>query len=122
MNKPTRFYSKVQEKNVAKVIGGRTTPNSGATPFSKGDVVTEDWCIECKTATTAKVSMSIKREWLDKINEEAFGMGKQYAAVAFNYGPGTDNHYILDERTFKKVVELLHNADHEDEEGWQKPW
>lgn len=30
--KPTRWYSSKQEKDVAKAVGGRQTPNSGATP------------------------------------------------------------------------------------------
>ncbi len=30
--KPTRYFSSKQEKTVAKAIGGKTTPNSGATP------------------------------------------------------------------------------------------
>jgi len=121
LNKPTRFYSKKQEQAVAKVVNGRRTANSGATPFYKGDVVTNDWCIECKTATEAKASMSIKREWFSKLKEEAFGTGKHYSAVAFNYGPDTDNHYIIDEKTFKRVVELFEKEDHEDA-GWTKPW
>ena len=53
--KNTRYYSSKQEKAVAKVIGGRTTANSGATDFSgKGDILTsgnyeESFLIECKT-------------------------------------------------------------------------
>lgn len=31
--RPTRWYSTKQEKQVAKVVGGRKTPNSGATKF-----------------------------------------------------------------------------------------
>ena len=33
MNKPTRYYSKQQEKKVAKYVGGKRQPNSGATAF-----------------------------------------------------------------------------------------
>lgn len=121
MNKPTRFYSKKQETKVAKIVKGRRTANSGATAFSKGDVVNKDWCIECKTATEAKASMSIKREWFQKIREEAFGTGKSYYALAFNYGPDTDNHYIIDEKTFVRMMELFEKEDNEDA-GWQRPW
>ena len=31
--KPTRYYSKQQEKKVAKQLGGKRQANSGATPF-----------------------------------------------------------------------------------------
>lgn len=121
MNKPTRFYSKKQETKVAKIVKGKRTPNSGATPFFKGDVVNEDWCIECKTTTsTEKASMSIKKEWLQKNREEAFAMGKSYHALAFDYGDGI-NHYIIDEKTFVRMMELFEKEDNQDA-GWQKPW
>lgn len=33
MNRPTRYYSKSQEKRVARQLDGKRQPNSGATPF-----------------------------------------------------------------------------------------
>ena len=66
MNKPTRFYSNKQEKKVAKAVQGKQVANSGATPFYKGDVITDNWLIECKTSTNVKASFGIKREWLEK--------------------------------------------------------
>ena len=107
MNKPTRFYSNKQEKEVAKIVNGRKTANSGATAFSKGDVVTNEWCIECKTATTVKASFSIQREWLIKNKQEAFAMGKYYNALCFDFGPDTNRYYVIDEKTFKKLVNYL---------------
>lgn len=107
MNKPTRFYSNRQEKAVAKKVGGCQVVNSGATPFSKGDVRTDEWLIECKTATTAKASFSIKREWLDKNREEAFAMRKSYNALCFDFGNGSNRYYVVDERTFVKMKEAL---------------
>jgi len=106
MNKrPTRFYSNRQEKAVAKVIKGKQTANSGATEFKKGDVTTEDWLIECKTATTEKASFSIKRDWLDKNKEEAFAMNKSYNALCFDFGDNVSRYYIIDEKTFKEVLQ-----------------
>ena len=107
MNKPTRFYSNKQEKKVAKAIGGKQVANSGATPFHKGDVTTDSWLIECKTCTEDKKSFSIKKEWIDKNKEEAFAMRKPYQAIAFNFGPSSDNYYIIDERLFKILKEVL---------------
>ena len=107
MNRPTRFYSSQQEKKVAKVVGGKQTANSGATTFSKGDVSTEQWLIECKTCTTAKASFTIKREWFEKNREEAFAMNKDYNALCFDFGPGTNRYYVIDERMFKRLVESL---------------
>ena len=107
MNKPTRFYSNRQEKAVAKKIGGRQTANSGATTFSKGDVRTDEWLVECKTTTcSTKASFSIKKEWLEKNREEAFAMGKSYNTLCFDYGDGK-RYYIVDERTFIKMKEAL---------------
>lgn len=112
MNKPTRYYSKKQEKQVAKTVGGKIVPNSGAIKFGAGDVQTDNILIECKTCVQEKKSFSIKKEWLDKNEEEAFSVGKQYSVLAFNFGEDTDNYYVLNERAFKKFLELL-----SDEEG-----
>ena len=107
MNRPTRFYSSQQEKKVAKAVGGKQTANSGATTFSKGDVTTDEWLIECKTSTTAKASFTIHREWLHKNREEAFAMNKYYNALCFDFGNGSNRYYVIDEKTFLKMKELL---------------
>ena len=101
----TRYYSNRQERKVAKAVGGRKTANSGATDFNKGDAVTANWLIECKTCTSEKKSFTIKKDWLDKNKEEAFACRKEYNAVAFDFG-GKDNYYIIDEQTFKLLVEM----------------
>ena len=101
----TRYYSNRQERKVAKAVGGRKTANSGATDFNKGDVVTANLLIECKTCTSEKKSFTIKKDWLDKNKEEAFACRKEYNAVAFDFG-GKDNYYIIDEQTFKLLVEM----------------
>ena len=88
--KPTRYYSRRQETNVAKKLDGKVQPNSGATMFAKGDLVLDDWLIECKTKVSESQSMSIKKEWLTKNAEEAFSMGKQHSALVFNFG---EEHY-----------------------------
>lgn len=111
MNRPTRFYSNRQEKAVAKVVDGKQVVNSGATTFRKGDVTTDNWLIECKTATKEKSSFSIKRDWLDKNKEEAFAMGKLYNALCFDFGDNSQRYYILDEKTFKTVLRLFKEAD-----------
>lgn len=110
MNRPTRFYSKQQERKVAKSLGGKRTANSGATKFSKGDVVLTDWLIECKTCTELRNSFTIKREWIDKNREEAFAMHKSYSAIAIDFGDGTQ-HYLIDEKLFKELVERMNDDD-----------
>lgn len=102
----TRYYSAKQEKHVAKAVNGKRTANSGATAFSKGDISTKYFLIECKTCMDGKRSFSIKKEWLDKNAEEAFAMRKPYNALAFNFGDGTD-YFIMDEKTFKLAIKLI---------------
>ena len=105
--KSTRFFSSKQEKQVAKSIGGKVVPNSGATAFQKGDLRTDDFLIEAKTCVAEKSSFSIKRQWLEKLREEAFAMNRRHYALVFNFGPDTENHYILTEKDFKLFKELL---------------
>ena len=45
----TRYFSSKQEEYVAKLINGRTVSNSGAAKFTCGDVVSDEFIIECKT-------------------------------------------------------------------------
>lgn len=102
----TRHYSDKQEKHIAKVTDGKQIANSGATPFSKGDVRTEQFLIEAKTCVSEKQSFSIKKEWLEKNEEERFAMGKDYSALAFNFGDDV-NYYIISEKLFVKLINLL---------------
>lgn len=106
--KSTRYYSKKQENHVANLIGGRCTPNSGATNYQKGDVVSSgenSWLIECKTSMTHKQSFSIKKEWLTTTRAQAIQQGKMNYALVFNFGPNTDNYYVISERKFKEINE-----------------
>lgn len=108
MNKnSTRYFSSKQEKQIAKVVGGKVVANSGATLFDKGDVKTNDWLFEAKTCTKEQEQFTIKREWLNKIREEKLAMRKDYSSLVFNFGPDTENYYVLDERTFKILLENL---------------
>ena len=104
--KPTRYYSHKQEAKVAEELGGKLTLNSGATPFQKGDLLTDQWLIEAKTSTTDKLSFAIKKGWLEKNIQESLFMGKPYSALVFNFGPGQENYYVIDEQTFKEFLEL----------------
>ena len=110
MNRPTRFYSKKQETRVAKDLDGKRTANSGATPWVKGDVLTENFLIECKTATTQKQSFSIPKKWLQSLPEEAFADGKPYWALAFDYGDGNE-YYVIDKKLFKQFKEFLESEE-----------
>ena len=103
----TRYFSHRQEQQVAKAVGGKTVPNSGAIKFVAGDVTTDLFLLECKTCMTDKQSFSIKEEWLNKNKEEAFAVGKDYSALVFNFGPDKPNYYIIDEKLFKRLNKFL---------------
>ena len=107
VRKPTRFFSKKQESTVAEELGGKRQPNSGATQFAKGDVLLDKFVVECKTKTTHCDSISIKKEWIDKVSKEALNEGKPYSAVAFNFGPSEDNYFIIDKYLFEQLLESL---------------
>ncbi len=102
-NRPTRFYSKLQEKAVAKSLGGTNDIQSGGGNFNKYDVLVDEWVIECKTKVTPHESMTIHKEWFDKVEEERAQMLKSYAAVCFSFGDGK-NYYAMDEKTFKFLL------------------
>lgn len=92
----TRDYSEKQEKVVADYLGGTKTPNSGATPFKKGDIVTDDTIIECKTKTKETTNHSIKKEWIDTLRKECISMGKEYWAIVFDFGTQKiDDQYVV---------------------------
>lgn len=106
----TRYYSKQQENAVAKLTGGKTTPNSGARPYQKGDATTaghmeDSWMFECKTCMTPKQSFAIKKQWLTTLKEEAFQAGKMNYALVFSFGPKQENYYILSEQKFKELFD-----------------
>ena len=106
----TRYYSANQETKVAKIVDGHRTANSGASKFDGGDVVNEDasLLVECKTVTTNKESVSIKKSWLEKIKEEAFEKHLYSTALAFDFGPDSKHQYfIIDEKLMAYLVEKL---------------
>lgn len=108
-NESTRFYSDKHEKSICKALGAKQNINSGATLFRKGDVVHEgaSMLIEAKTTMSEKQSVSIKKEWITKNQSEAFSMRKSNSCICFNFGPNTDNYYIINEKLMKYLIDKL---------------
>lgn len=102
----TRKYSKEQENRIAKKLGGKVVSNSGATRFNKGDVVVNKVLIECKTSTTSKDSFSIKLDWLEKNQKEAFSMGLDASILTIDFGQEKD-YFIINEKLMKLLLEKL---------------
>lgn len=68
--------SKKHEERVAKLLGGRRLPRSGGLRWSRqgketlgGDVTTPQFHVEHKR--TEKNSISVKKEWMEKVMEAA---------------------------------------------------
>lgn len=107
----TRDYSDKQEKAVAEYLEGNKTPNSGATPFKKGDVITEDTIIECKTKTKEVTSHAIKKEWIETLKRECISMGKEHWAIVFDFGTQKieDQYIVLPISYYKELKEGYDN-------------
>ena len=110
MNKETtRYYSDLHEKSVCKALGAEQQSNSGAGLFAKGDVVNKDasLLVECKTCMSEKTSFSIKKDWLEKNKKEANEINLFNSMLCFNFGPNTENYYVISEKLAKYLVEKL---------------
>lgn len=104
----TRYYSRKQEDKVAKELGGKVVSNSGATKWSKGDVILGDYFLgECKTCIEPKKSFAIKKEWLETVEKEKIGEKKPYSTLVFDYGDNKERYYIINESAMKRFIELL---------------
>lgn len=105
----TRYYSDIQEKSVCKLLGATQQSNSGAGKYRKGDVIQHEssMLIECKTVMTDKDSFSIKKDWITKNKEERFTQRLSNSCIAFNFGPGQPNYFIIDEKLMRFLVDKL---------------
>ena len=73
-----------------------------------GDIKTDNWLFEAKTCMKEQEQFTIKKEWLDKLKKETFAMRKEFSALVFNFGlKSSENFYILNERDFIQIFELL---------------
>ena len=105
----SRYYSKKQEDYTASLLGGKTTPNSGACMFVCSDVILKDvsMCIECKTKMKKSKSFSIQEQHLHDSEYERISQQYQHNALCFSFGEDEPNYFVLTERDMKKFVELL---------------
>ena len=105
---PTRYFSKKQETSVAKALGGKRQANSGATDWKKSDVIIKNlMSIECKTKTKHSNSITIKKEWVDKLKQESLFNGTRFSTVAFSFGPDEENYYIIYDELFVEFIDFL---------------
>ena len=85
-----REYSNKQEKRIQKSFGFKRTANSGATLFDKGDLKDEHSIFECKTLSKPQKTVTLKKEYFDKLREEEIARGKTFSFLIFDFGDGND--------------------------------
>lgn len=103
----TRDFSSNQEKQLARKLGGKITPNSGGTKFGGGDVLLDDWLIEAKTPMKPQDGFTIKKEWIAKAAEQAFEQNKNNSTLAFRFTPDGPDYFVIDFNTFKMLLGLM---------------
>ena len=107
----TRYFSSKQEEYVAKLTNGRTVSNSGAAKFTCGDVISDEFIIECKTKMKPSESFSIKKQWLIDSEYERISARKAHNALCFSFGENEPNYFVLSEKEFLRYIELLREGD-----------
>lgn len=105
----TRYYSNQQETQICKILNATKQANSGAGKFAAGDCYNKNasLLIECKTCMTEKDSLSIKKEWIEKLEEERKIKRLSNKLLAFSFGPESKNYFIIDEKLASFLVEKL---------------
>lgn len=105
----TRYFSEKQEQEIASLIKGQIQSNSGAGKFNKGDVINKDinLLLECKCQMKDKESFSVKKEWFEKNYKEMKQMRLENHCIAFNFGPESENYFIIDKKLMSFLVEKL---------------
>jgi predicted RNase H-like nuclease (RuvC/YqgF family) len=110
--------SNLQEKRITKSfnaikIQARKQIASGAKWYAKSDVIAEKFQVEAKTKASPSKSFSIKKEWLDKIADEAL-QNKRIPVLAINFGEG-DDYFVLNSKDFLYLIERLNQLGAEEE-------
>lgn len=100
-------YSVSQERDIAHLLNGKAQSNSGGTRFGGGDVHTEEFLVEAKTPTKEQESFTVKRDWVEKMREQAFEQGKCYSALAFRFDPEGVDYFVIDSSLMKYLVDTI---------------
>jgi len=90
-----------QEKRLAKDLGAKRTPQSGAQPTSPNDMILGNYIIESK-ATKGK-SISLQKEWLDKVKQSPINFGK-IPILVLDFTKSKDRYIVMDEKDFKNLI------------------
>ncbi len=69
--KSNKYYSDLQEKRIANLLGWKQVSGSGARPTHPGDIVSSEFLCECKTHTKISDNIIFKLDHWNKIEKEA---------------------------------------------------
>lgn len=103
---PTKSHarSKVQEKEIAKRIGGRVTPGSGS-KYQKGDVRLKGF-VRVEAKTTKNKSFSVTTKLIDKLEQEIFGSG-EVPVFEIELCGGTHTAVVMPKDALELITEMM---------------
>lgn len=110
--KTLKQVSAKQEKTIAKLLGGKQVPASGALWGAKGDVSTKYFLLECKF-TKGNYYTLTSNVWL-KIDNEARQIGKipviyvetpcySFCAISYNDAQEINSDFVRNKTNFKNI-------------------
>lgn len=95
-----------QEKRLAKDLGAKLSPKSGAIATSPEDMILGNYVIESK-ATKGK-SISVKEEWLSSLRRSPIHMGK-IPTLILEF-PRRKRYVVMSEDDFKTIIKENDNG------------
>lgn len=90
-----RYYSNIQEKNVANFLSGKVVAGSGSDKFAPGDVKTDRYLIECKTHVKKTDTIKFQFSHWEQIASEAARCGRFPVLCVDNGTQKIENTFIL---------------------------
>ena len=102
MDRPQRLARK-QERETARLHGGRVTPASGS-GYVKNDVTSQEWSFEVKS--TEQKGYRITREALERAGRNAREDGKRMAfVISFITGLTSQRYVVISEDDYSELCE-----------------
>ena len=108
-----RKIASKQDKLVARQTGFTIQVNSGAIAGKKGDLYDDNMLLETKTIDCPRQQFTIKEAWFEKLDTQAFSMGKILSAIVFSFGKAQQYVACTSEQFFnmyKSVVDLTNRV------------
>lgn len=110
-----KAYNKSSGKRDSKFDTARRRPNSGAIWSLPGDIVTKDALFEAKERGTRTSSgektISIHKEWLEKIRDEANEASKRYWFLPFAFKDDKAIYVATDFEMQLLIIDTVHDLE-----------